>query len=240
MTRYWPLALTCALAAAWTCRQGIAGFCACPAGLEAETCRHIESQCARSFCSVCLHSAWQSVVEVNCSASPSWKGCSEFQRELYGRGGVESALTAQFQVRTLSKLPVGTDLLLTRHAASQAHVCSSVLGCCDAADPALPLLVEDALFGERYPLAALPAPACAAAVQGGRGEAACDSCRAAVRVELRGDPGACASSSAASAAPGRRAVPSSWEERCAFVADLVQARGVEGGGGWGGGGGTAC
>lgn len=125
---------------------------------------------------------------------------------------------------------VMNDRVSVHHSPSlQAHVCSSVLGCCDNADPTLQLLVEDALFGQRYPLAALPAAACDSAVKAGGGVAACEACRAAVRVELQSDPEACDSSTAstyadAAAAPGRRAAPPSWRERCAFVADLVQVR----------------
>lgn len=191
------------VATAWTCRQGITGFCTCPAGLGTDTCDNIQAQCAKTFCSLCLRTAWQADVKVDCSKVPAWKECALFERDLRGRGGAAAAAVAQFQ----------------------AHVCSSVLGCCDGADPTLRLHVEDALFGARYPLAALPAGTCAAAVRAGGRAAldACSSCRASVRVEIQSDPAACVTR-LATTAPGYRPAPFSWEERCEFVSDVVQVR----------------
>ena len=105
----------------------------------------------------------------------------------------------------------------------QAHVCSNVLGCCNAADPVLRLHVEEALFGSRYPLSALPASTCALAVRKGgtTGPDACSSCRKAARVEIVSDPSVCVTRLASSNS-GYRAAPFSWEERCEFVADVVQ------------------
>jgi hypothetical protein len=85
--------------------------------------------------------------------------------------------------------------------------------------------VEDALFGgdgPGYPVAALPAAACATDVQAGRGPAACAACRAATRVEIYSDPARSCLPSSAATSPQYRPSAFSWEERCEFVADIVQ------------------
>ena len=149
-----------------TCKDGKRLLCGCPDSLREsfpDLCADRRAQCERSICSpVCLRQAWHSRVFVDCSMLPSWQDCGEFQEQL---SAAAEGIVGQFQ----------------------AHVCSRLLrGCCDEEARVLQTFVDDATFGEDYPVSRLTVPMCRAAARSGRAEqdALCDACEAVSKVEV--------------------------------------------------------
>jgi hypothetical protein len=177
---------------AWTCYQCMTAFCACAPTLQEDhpdLCKVTEAQCRKSFCSpICTSMAWKVDISVDCNNAPQWVECSHFKVAM--AQGAARAITTQFQVRKFSLVRIQARQLY--YCCMQAHVCSSILGCCTAEAETLNFLVDQALFEDHYPQALLPVQTCSKAARNISSVDLCTQCQKAVSVQVSSDSSNCA------------------------------------------------
>jgi len=176
--------------------QAHAEFCVCPRAVHGEAmCKVMDDSCRASFCNpICLSSAWQVELEVDCAAAPEWKACPEFARQVLE---VQPAIAAQFQ----------------------AHICLQTHLCPTTHTDQVANWVEAASHGPLWPEHVLPIPACLRdyhALHPRIGQSTCDACSRIVRASIR--RGTCQMGFV----PGFESREmSALQERCEYVADYI-------------------